>query len=264
MKKEAMKIEKTNNPVAVGALVLVLTLITGRILWMLLGHGGSVSAASPLVAATLPTTADAAGKGISAPILSAGQKTSRNPFSFSGSFSGVAPQERAPTIASPKPARSHIRAATLVVKALAPLPTQPISPDEISHEESHAAASRVQAAPAPAPKSALLKTGPKIAPQAIAARDPGHETLQSIKLMAIIGGAQPAAVLQTTRPEPITAHVGDDVEGLRLAAIGDHQIVFAHGRNLWTLPLSSDGEAAPAAVSAVTATASQETMNATR
>ncbi|MDQ2799968.1 MAG: hypothetical protein M3Y13_10025, partial [Armatimonadota bacterium] len=103
-----MKIEKTNNPLAVGALVLVLTLIIGRILWMLLGHDSSVSAASPLVATALPTTPVAAGRTKPTLSLAVVPKTARNPFSFFA----APPQARAPTVASPKPARSQVHAAT--------------------------------------------------------------------------------------------------------------------------------------------------------
>ena len=39
--REPMKIEKSNNPAAVGALVLALVLIVGRIVWMVVGHNES-------------------------------------------------------------------------------------------------------------------------------------------------------------------------------------------------------------------------------
>ena len=89
-----MKIEKSNNPVAVGALVLVLVLIVGRILWMVFGHGGPVAAASTI--STGPTTPSAAPapitKAIPAPAAVPASKaarassivlpaTTRNPFS---------------------------------------------------------------------------------------------------------------------------------------------------------------------------------------
>ena len=58
-----MKIEKSNNPAAVGALVLVLVLIVGRIVWMVIGHNESVAAASTASAGppVLPPPVPAAG-----------------------------------------------------------------------------------------------------------------------------------------------------------------------------------------------------------
>jgi hypothetical protein len=88
------------------------------------------------------------------------------------------------------------------------------------------------------------------------------DPVQSLKLTAIVDGTAPMAIVQTVQPEPVILHVGDDLEGMRVIAIHDDDMVFARGRGQWTLRLQSAAEAGvPGAVSVSSVTVSEEKTN---
>jgi len=238
-----MKIEKSNNPVAVGALLLVLTIIVGRILWMVIGRGSSLSAASPLVVRSVSPAADAPrAENLTPRRLTV--RTGRNPFaSLAGRASETASPGRAAALVSPRTAPESV---------IAPLPTIPIPagptlqiPVRSSRRPPLSAGARIRRVPH----------------QTVIMQDQSQEILKTLKLTAILGGTEPMAVIQTARPEPLTVHVGDSVEGLQVAAINDHNIVLSHQGELWTLALESGADAAPASVSAVPQAAPQENIH---
>ena len=76
--------------------------------------------------------------------------------------------------------------------------------------------------------------------------------MQSLKLTALVDGEQPMAVVQTSHPEPVILHVGDEMDGMRVAAINEQGVVFVRGESRWTLTLQSPANDATAGNISVT------------
>jgi hypothetical protein len=239
-----MKIEKSNNPAAVGALVLVLALIVGKILWMVFGHSGPVAAASTVSAgppvltpppapvtkappAAAPTPASEAER---IPLVAA-PVTTRNPFS-------VAIRPALAATRRDSPLRVDGAAHTATVAEAVPLMSLPPLPVRIPESGRGAGAK-------PSSKPHGLAALP---PHSVTAKE-RTEALPTLKLTATVGGAEPLAVVQTENPQPVVLRVGDALEGMRVVAIYDREVVFARGNGFWTLPLQSAATIAAGSVS---------------
>jgi len=233
-----MKIEKSNNPAAVGALVLVLVLIVGRILWMVFGQGGPVAAAATVsansptptaaVARAAPTTAGAPAPEAIETSPAVTTITTRNPFSvavrpaLAASRPGGLPQCEAAH-------RADKGAGVVPLTSMLPFPVRPRPGISVK---------RLQA------PHGLAALPPHLSTAQVQA-----EALLTLKLTATVGGTEPSAIVQTTDPEPVILHVGDSLDGMHVLAVHEQDVVFARGNGFWTLPLQSaaDGVAADAA-----------------
>lgn len=240
-----MRIEKSNNPAAVGALVLVLALIVGKILWMVFGHSGPVAAASTVSAGSWAPSAPPA------PVTKASPAAAATPTSKAGRISSVvAPvTTRNPFSVTLRPAlavtrlnglpyhHDAARRATTGAKAvlLTSLPPLPVRVLEFGLGAG--------AKPSPTPHGLAA-----LPPHQIAAKE-RTEVLPTLKLTATVGGAEPLAVVQTADPQPVVLHVGDALEGMRVVAIYEQEVVFARGKGFWTLPLQSAATIAAGSVS---------------
>ncbi len=177
-----MKIEKSNNPAAVGALIVVLVLIIGRIFAMVLGHSRtaaaatrtSISSASPGVVsapstrATSATTALTAASG-SRPAAAATSVSTRNPFTV------VAPAPQAPARRESQSSRDHEESRTgTAAVPLMPLPPFPVRALQPSLGESA--------------KSPALPRGGISVP--IPSKLNGQD-MPPLTLTAIVGGTEP-------------------------------------------------------------------------
>jgi len=238
-----MKIEKSNNPAAVAALVVVLVVIVGRILWMTLGHSRIAAAASrvsaapplpgvlpgPAVKLTSSATAVPATEPVrpSAPTLPV---TTRNPFSV------LTPPVRTATRLEglPRPFNAARPAATgaraVPFTPLPPLPVRVLQSGFGQGAKQPPVTHGVSALP-PYPVAAKGQTEPML------------------KLTAIVGGTEPLAVVQTANPEPVILHVGDTLDGMRVVVVHDQDIVFARGSGFWTLSLPSAADSVAGSVS---------------
>ena len=254
--KIAMKIEKSNNPAAVGALVLVLLLIIGRILWMIFGHSGLAAAAST---------------------VSAGAPA---PSSLPASVTQATPA----AVASPPPEGGLVSSATPVSTrnpfAVATRPALPVNgpdglprPDVLPHRAATGAAVMPLMSLPPLPVRFLPGSPGTGAKQPSAAHGPGAlspaqikangqmETLAALKLTATVGGMEPQAVVQTANPEPVILRVGDTLDGMRVAAIHEQKVVFTRGNGVWTLSLQSATDSAASSASVTSVAAPEETTD---
>lgn len=236
-----MKIEKSNNPAAVGALVVVLVLIVGRILWMVLGHSRTAAAASRVSAASPMPDADhapaaktvlvAAPAPASEPVRASAAvvpTTTRNPFSV------VAPPAQAVAHLGRPPSRHD--AAPRISTGGGGIPLTPLPPFPVRG---------LATAPSPGAKQASAPQSPDaLSSHEIGVK--GQKEALPLKLTAIVGGTEPLAIVQTASPEPVILHVGDTLDGMRVAAIHDQDVVFARGSGFWTLPLQSAADSAAA------------------
>ncbi len=240
-----MKIEKSNNPAAVGALVVVLALIVGRIFWMVLGHNRTaaaasrVSAASPLPGADHAPATNAMPAAAAAPApqpvrVSAAvvPTTTRNPF-FVVTQPARSVAQRARSVAHPdSPPSRHDAAHSLAMGGGAiPLTLLPPFPVRVLAPGLGASA-----------KLASVQHSLDMPSREMGAKrqkEAGQKEALPLKLTAIVGGTEPWAVVQTANPEPVILHVGDSVDGMRVAAIHDQEVVFVRGGGFWTLPLQS-------------------------
>lgn len=251
-----MKIQKSNNPLAVTALLLVLAVIVSRIIWMLTRGDGSsapvVRAASVVTRTPTPVTPSAPP----APAVPRAEavltpKSKRDPFSRR-TPRGVSAPRVPSSVADHKTPIPTAPPAAGFVKPLPIMPIPPARPRPVAWTgPSHSTGVRVM----PILGTPRLKSVPA----------PEPDPLQGLTLTAIVGGTQPMAVLQTSQPEPVVVHLGDHIEGLRVEAINEQDVVFSRGSRLWTLPLQS----APTAGSTVTITAedpplTQETVDESR
>lgn len=270
-----MKIEKSNNPVAVGALALVLVLIVGRILWMVFGQGAPVAAASKLPAAAgspapnavLMPNASAVPGPRTTPVAAARPApetdadtsvvppvTTRNPFSAVVRPARTLP----PAFGGPQADRTRRIATGTQAMSLMPLPPLPV----------RIWPSRLRAGGMQPPTA----QGLTVLPSNQTAAKGQSESVPALKLTATIGGTERLAVVQTTRAEPFVLHVGDTIDGMRVAAIHEQDVLFARGNGFWTLPLqSATGDSAPdslsvtseqaASQSEISVTTPKETIN---
>ncbi len=238
-----MKIEKSNNPAAVAALVVVLVVIVGRILWMTLGHSRIAAAASrvsagPSLPGVLPGSATKATSGAAAasapeparPSAPTMPVTTRNPFSVL-----TQPVRMA---ARPEGLSHHPDAAHPITLGAGAIPLTPLPPLPVQVLQSSLGAGAEQP-PVTHGVSALP-------PYPVAAKG---QTEPMLKLTAIVGGTEPLAVVQTANPEPVILHVGDTLDGMRVVAVHDQDIVFARGSGFWTLALPSAADSAAGSVS---------------
>ncbi len=238
-----MKIEKSNNPAAVAALIVVLAVIVGRILWMTLGHSRMAAAASrvsadPPLPGALPGPAIRVTSGAaaapapeparpSAPTLPV---TTRNPFSVLTPPVRVAARLEGlprPSDAA-RPAASG--AGAIPFTPLPPLPVRVLEPGQGLGAKQPPVTHGVSALPSD-PVAAKGQTEPLL------------------KLTAIVGGTEPLAVVQTANLEPVILHVGDTLDGMCVVAVHDQDIVFARGSGFWTLSLPSAADSAAGSVS---------------
>ncbi len=260
---KTMKIEKSNNPAAVGALALVLALIVGRILWMMFGHGATVAAASTVAAAPSPITAASTTPGAPAapaartmpvaagtpapetyPVSSAVTPvTTRNPFSVT-----VRPTPAMPrAFGGPQTPAAHRAATGPTAMSLMPLPPLPV---RVSESRLGAGALRPAAA-----------RGLDALPPHQSAAKGQTESVPTLKLTAIVAGTERLAVVQTTSAEPVILRVGDTIDGMRLLAIHEQDVVFARGNGSWTLPLQSAADSAGGLVSVTSVATPEETTH---
>lgn len=219
-----MKIQKSNNPLAVGALLCVLALIIGRTIWLVTRGDGSaqmVSAAVTPAAAVspsqnvMPDSTTPSVPAHSAPALLTAPTTprsARNPFAARRATPPPAPIAAKQIVTTP--VKIH-PAATAALTEVRPLPIGPLP-----------ALSR----PAGPPQTQTAAFAPPA---------PAPNPLRSIRLTAVIDGTRRMAVLQTTDPQPQIVHEGDTVQGLRVAAIHDTEVVFTRDSQSWTLPMQT-------------------------
>ena len=223
-----MKIQKSNNPLAVGALLCVLAVIVGRTVWLVTRGDGTAQMVSAV--ATVPATAGvaephAATAAATSSVLPATKPTpprsARNPFVT----------------------RTPRRTASATPAAGAAEPPATVPPKE--HATGKADASQVRPlpplpiAPLPLSRTGQQPAGPTPQTAALSAPVPESDPLQNVRLTAIVDGAKRMAVLQTTDPQPVVVHEGDTVQGLRVAAIRGADVVFTRGDRSWTLPLQT-------------------------
>lgn len=225
-----MKIQKSNNPLAVGALLCVLALVLGRTVWLVTRGDGDAQMVTAVP--TGPKTAD---------VPPSGAPTAATPASVpQGSTAKIAV---APV---PKSARNPF-----VSRAARPAASRPTADGAVEQKPTEPPPSRaVQAAevrplsPLPVGLVPIPQTNGRPRPQTVPVVPspipaPKTDPLLNIRLTAVVGGAQRMAVLQTTDAQPVVVHEGDLVQGLHVAAIHDHDVVFARGDKSWTLPLQS-------------------------
>ncbi len=237
-----MKIEKSNNPAAVGALALVLALIVGRILWMVFGHSGPVAASSTVSAGSPAPSAPPAPVTNSSPAAAAAPTskadrisamvtpvTTRNPFSVTLRPALAVTRLNGLPHHHDAARRAATGAKAMLLTSLPPLPVRVL-------EAGLGAGAKPPRGPVDLP------------PHQFAAKE-RTEALPTLKLTATVGGTEPLAVVQTTNPQPVILHVGDSVDGLRVVAIYEQEIVFARGKGFWTLPLQSAATIAADSVS---------------
>lgn len=213
-----MKIQKSNNPLAVGALLCTLALIVGRTIWLVTRGDGSaqmVSAAVTPAAAVSPqpqnAVPDAAPRPVPAsPTAPPAQHSARNPFALRHAASAKSAAMRQ----APPPAPSH-PAGKDAVPEVRPLPVGPLP---------------VPSRPAGPPQARTAALAPPA---------PAPDPLQNIRLTAVVDGTRRMAVLQTTDPQPLIVHEGDTVQGLRVTAIHDTEVVFTREGKSWTLPMQT-------------------------
>ena len=62
---------------------------------------------------------------------------------------------------------------------------------------------------------------------------------RAIRVTAIVLGANPYAVLESTGSPPRTLHVSEMYRSMRLAAVRSGEIVLKGRSGLWTLPLAT-------------------------
>jgi hypothetical protein len=258
-----MKIEKSNNPAAIGALVLVLVLIVGRIAWMLLGRNAAAAPLAAAAASTLPAPA-AVPAAAAAPRDAATAPEDAAPDEIKDTPPAVPIDSRRNPFARTPPPHSVSRVSErygevgrddeLARSAAPPVPPMPVVP--LPPMNLLPAAGRNTGA------ALLPGAGTKMRP-VVPDTTPGNGPLQTLKLTAVVRGAQPMAIIQmTSRPQPLLVHRGDDLDGLAVVAIKDREVVFARSGRVWTLPLQAAGtEAAPGSVSVAPVDASQENTN---
>lgn len=243
-----MKIQKSNNPLAVGALLCVLTLIVGRTIWLVTRGDGSaqmvsavptppaapVSGLHPAAPDVVSPSAVAHSSAPSAP-LPARPNSTRNPFAVHRPSPPVPAQgvsER--TAAAPTKSQPT---GDFSIAEVRPLPPLSVGPLPVSRSVGLR------------PLSQTAKTA------ALAPAPPEPDPLQNIRLTAIVDGTRRMAVLQTAAPQPLIVHEGDSVQGLQVTAIHDREVVFTRDGKSWPLPLQTadttvtvtTNEAAPAA-----------------
>jgi len=243
-----MKIEKSDNPAAVGALVVVLVLIVGRISWMVLGHSrtaeaasrGSIAAPVPNAVSVPATQMTSAAAAAPAPEPARDSSavmpvTTRNPFSVVIPPARTAARQDGQSPRRDAARRAASRTETIPLMPLPPLPVRALEPG----------LGRGGTQPAALHGLSALR------PFQSAAK--GQASLvATLKLTAIVGGTEPLAVVQTANPEPVILHVGDFLDGMRVAAIHDQEVVFARGNGFWTLSLQSAADNAAAGSVSVT------------
>lgn len=222
-----MKIQKSNNPLAVGALLCVLALIIGRTIWLVTRGDGSAqmvtavpsATAQASVASPMPRVLIAPQNSASSPMPSpaAPPRSARNPFATHHATppnpSLKSPAERTAT----PPVNAH-PANDADLSAVRPLPVAPLPV-------------------APPPATRLVGSQPRTA--ALTPPVPTVDPLLNIHLTAIVDGTRRMAVLQTTDPQPLIIHEGDRVQGLHVAAIHEKEVVFTQGDTSWTLPMQT-------------------------
>lgn len=254
-----MKIEKSNNPAAAGVLIVVLVLIVGRIGWMLFGQNKAASAASTVAKSSSAPTADVNASPDSAttrpqmtmalsPLSASARETARNPFAYSGS---IRPSQASmsPDVASHGHEVDH--AKRVQIPSLPPL--------SVWAEKQGAAGGVGQASAFSVPSAPPLPTGQSVSSPTSSGISPPPNPLQTLKLTAIVDGKAPMAILQTARPEPIILHVGDVLDGMRVSAINENDMIFAREGSRWTLPLQSAADSpATEPIAANSATAPEE------
>lgn len=257
-----MKIEKSNNPAAVGALVVILVLIVGRIIWMVLGHTRTAAAATkvfvaPAAAPVSSTLATSVAGAAPVPARAARASLAVVPVTTRNPFSVVTPS--AQTMAHLGDQSFHDHAAGRTASAVRSIPVMPLPPFPVQVLESH---------PGVGAKQPFLLRVLGALPASPGAGQGQAAVLPSLTLTAIIGGSEPSAVVQTANPEPVILHVGDTIDGMRVTAIHDQDVVFARGSGFWTLALPSAANSAaggsvsvtsvPADVAPVVSVASSE------
>lgn len=238
-----MKIEKSKNPAAVAALIVVLVVIIGRILWMMLGHSRMAAAASrvsagPVLPGALPGPAAKVLSGATAisapaPVRASAPTmpvTTRNPFSVLTQPVRTATRPEG----LPRPSDAARPAAT----GAGAIPFTPLPPLPVRVLQSGLG---VGAKQPPAAHSVSV-----LPPYPVAAKGQMEPML---KLTAIVGGTEPLAVVQTANPEPVILHVGDTLDGMRVVVVHDQDIVFARGSGFWTLSLPSSADSVAGSVS---------------
>jgi hypothetical protein len=214
-----MKIEKSNNPAAVGALIVVLVLIVGRIVWMLFGQNKAVSAASTVAAPPSTPTAAPVSEAVrphtQAALLSTPVTipvTTRNPFTC------PVPVRTVPVPSHSDGGFSSGKARGVGAVSLFPLPPLPIH--AVKTYGSVGAGSGSSSVPGLPGMGALpVHTGQSVSAQTGSKALPVTDPSQTLKLTAIVDGAEPMAVVQTADPTPVVLHVGDVLEGMRVIAI---------------------------------------------
>lgn len=226
-----MKVQKSNNPAAVGALLLVLTAIIGRTVWLVTLGDGSAQMASAVVA--VPTASIAS--------------ISRTPTPETPRFSAPTPQRSVPVFA-----HSARNPFAMHVAPYAPSHTPPkgitapqAAPPPNGSPLGGADVTQVRPLPPlpvgllPVLRASKRPAKPMFHSAAVSPPLPEPDPLSNIRLTAIVDGIRRMAVLQTTDPQPVVVHEGDTIQGLRVAEIHDREVVFVRGDKSWTLPLQT-------------------------
>lgn len=218
-----MKIQtKNNNPVAVGALIIVLGGIVARTFTLMRGAGSPVVT---VVAASSATPTAPSPRPVAATVI---EKTIRDPFSHSA----LRREEAPPSAASGSPGAS-------VWEKIAALPA-PVSGGSLPPMPPLAAGRLPLPGRAPLPPIAVAPVVPAALPDTSAAHRRREESLRAkLRLTAILGTAAPSAVIEGADTQPITVRRGDRIESLRVVAVNEREVVLEGMRGLWTLPLAT-------------------------
>lgn len=244
-----MKIEKSNNPLGIVALVGVLLVICGRIVMMLTGHTEAASAANVQTVQT--PVAAAITEKIEKPtvIVQTAPKPARNPFSRSAHRDAPAAQSGTGVPVSGDGNSSIKETATLPASVI-PLPPLGIRPLSPAGSPGGAAGAENRLLPMPVNAGLLRPGGTR--------RGAAGSDAPTMKLTAIIDGTEPAAVIQTAQPEPVIVHVGSRVDGMRVTAIHAGEVIFERGSGVWTLAMQTSADPSPATVSVAPSETAQE------
>ena len=206
-----------NNPVVIGALLVVLLGAVVVIFRSFLPQNELTFTPAPSKAADAPAAA--------APEAPGALTLERDPF-FHSDIQRIAAGEK---LIAPESGPADASAGTFPASgpfddSLTPGASPPANPagkDKTRPSVKNAGTPAVKGAASP---------DPAIAENAFA---------QSLRLTAVLGGSQPRAILESAGSQPTIVHAGDAIGILRVVAIRAQEIVLSGKSGFWTIPLQS-------------------------
>ncbi len=225
-----MKQEQKNNPVVVAALSTVFVGAVGLTIFQMRGGGDVPSPQLTPVSATAVEhggvqafrVQETAVRSPKSGFRLAGLRPSRDPF-----FHPAVRAARGPkgltgdggrlTEAGFRPTSVFHPPSPLLGPSAGALPPLQAAPGSLGPAQIDVRPLRQPATPRPAP---------------VAARP-------AVKLTAVIEGSRRTAIVETPGSGPTSVRVGDRIEGARIAAIHDEEIVLSDDQGFWTVSLLS-------------------------